>query len=103
MYLNQEINEDMFVRTVSRFWWTRAKRSVTLIAERRRESPFVLELMQDGHVGVAHDDDGAVVLVCDACEKATMVLRTGKYGEFYGCGRYPLCKNTQKAGSNGSG
>lgn len=32
---------------------------------------------------------------CDKCG-ADMVIRSGKYGSFYACSRYPECKNTQK-------
>lgn len=33
--------------------------------------------------------------ICDKCG-AEMVLRSGKYGNFYACSRYPECKNTIK-------
>ena len=33
--------------------------------------------------------------LCPYC-KAELVLRKGKYGEFYGCPNYPKCKYTQK-------
>lgn len=29
---------------------------------------------------------------CDKCGKP-MLLREGKYGQFYGCSNYPDCKN----------
>jgi restriction system protein len=32
---------------------------------------------------------------CPLC-KSEMVKRKGKFGEFYGCSRYPECKGTQK-------
>lgn len=34
-------------------------------------------------------------LICPFC-KAPLVLRSGKYGEFYGCSNYPNCKYTKK-------
>mgnify|MGYP004662896945 FL=1 len=34
-------------------------------------------------------------LVCEECG-AEMVLRTGRYGSFYACSRYPACKNTKQ-------
>ncbi|MBU4010818.1 MAG: topoisomerase DNA-binding C4 zinc finger domain-containing protein, partial [Proteobacteria bacterium] len=39
-------------------------------------------------------------LVCEKCQKP-MVLKHGKYGDFYACSGYPECKNTQSANSNG--
>ncbi|BCW95774.1 MAG: type I DNA topoisomerase [Fimbriimonadales bacterium] len=38
---------------------------------------------------------------CPACG-ATMVLRTGRYGEFLACSRYPDCKTTLPAGATGA-
>jgi len=34
--------------------------------------------------------------ICSKCG-AEMRLRPGKYGEFYGCSRYPRCKHTEKS------
>jgi DNA topoisomerase-1 len=33
---------------------------------------------------------------CSRCKKGTMVERSGKYGKFYGCSKYPKCKNIMK-------
>ena len=33
--------------------------------------------------------------ICPYC-KTDLVLRKGKYGEFYGCSNYPKCKYTMK-------
>ncbi len=38
---------------------------------------------------------GDAALKCDKCG-ADMVLRTGKFGSFYACSRYPECKNTKQ-------
>lgn len=32
-------------------------------------------------------------MTCQKC-KSVMILRAGRYGKFYGCSRYPFCKNT---------
>ena len=32
---------------------------------------------------------------CKKC-KSAMVLRTGKFGQFWGCSKFPKCKGTQK-------
>ena len=34
-------------------------------------------------------------MVCDKCG-SPMVLRTGRYGNFYACSNYPKCRNTKK-------
>ena len=33
---------------------------------------------------------------CDKCNKGTMLLRKGPYGQFLGCSGYPKCKNIKK-------
>lgn len=35
------------------------------------------------------------LMVCDRCG-GLMVIRNGKYGEFYGCREYPECENTEQ-------
>lgn len=37
---------------------------------------------------------------CDKCQKP-MVLKHGRYGDFFACSGYPECKNTQSSNSNG--
>tara|TARA_Y100000310_G_C20513486_1_gene730021 strand:+ start:449 stop:805 length:357 start_codon:yes stop_codon:yes gene_type:complete len=39
-------------------------------------------------------------LKCPECD-ADMILRNSKYGKFYGCLRFPLCKATHGAHPNG--
>ncbi len=39
-------------------------------------------------------------LICEECQKP-MVLKHGKYGDFYACSGYPECKNTQSSSPNG--
>jgi len=34
---------------------------------------------------------------CSKCKKGTMIERSGRYGKFYGCSKYPKCKNIMKA------
>lgn len=40
-----------------------------------------------------------IVAICDDCGDL-MVLRDGKYGEFYGCRNYPSCDNTEQIEDN---
>jgi very-short-patch-repair endonuclease len=38
-------------------------------------------------------------LLCPSC-KSRMIKRSGRYGMFYGCSRFPYCKGTRKVGTN---
>jgi len=41
---------------------------------------------------------------CPRCKVGEMLLRKGKFGEFYGCSKYPYCTHKEKVGpSAGSG
>ncbi len=42
-------------------------------------------------------EDGEVPCKCEKCG-ADMVMRTGRYGAFYACSRYPECKFTKQKG-----
>ncbi len=72
---------------------TRAKESVTLITQAGKESPFISELI--GQHGVkAYEMDGkmAAVEACPDCREGLLVVRNGKFGEFFGCSRFPKCR-----------
>lgn len=73
---------------------TRARQQVTLITERRRMSPFVVELLDDPHVSVTGGNE-APVEICSRCGQGTMVQRNGPFGPFFGCSNFPPCKNTR--------
>ncbi|SEI91009.1 UvrD-helicase domain-containing protein [Demequina mangrovi] len=77
---------------------TRARQTVTLVTVTGRESPFVLELLEDPDVEVV-DADGVPageVRVCPGCGEGTLVRRDGRYGEFYGCSTFPRCHETAR-------
>ncbi len=42
---------------------------------------------------------GAIYPTCPECEEGWLVERTGKYGEFLGCVRYPTCAGKAKMSS----
>ncbi len=69
---------------------TRARHGVFLLAPVDRPSPFVVELMADPHVSV-ESDDGPSVSICPKCHQGTLVQRSGRYGAFSGCSRFPAC------------
>jgi DNA helicase-4 len=73
---------------------TRARRQVTVLTERGKESVFVAELLRDQGVVLREHTHGTREFsqVCEACGVGTMVRRTGPYGDFFGCDRFPLCR-----------
>jgi DNA helicase-4 len=71
---------------------TRARRGVTLITSLQHMSPFVVELLDDPHVTVTGNIDSPVE-VCSRCGRGTMVERSGKFGPFLGCSKFPACTN----------
>ena len=75
---------------------TRARRQVVLVGVAGSESPFLVELIDDGLVSTLSDGTSATV-VCPKCREGTLVLRSGPYGEFYGCTSFPKCRNSQKS------
>ena len=75
---------------------TRARREVVIITIAGRESPFVVELIEDGLVDEDQTTGGqsAPVRVCPKCRQGTLVKRSGPYGDFLGCSRFPSCRGT---------
>jgi len=67
---------------------TRAKNKVYIMTEDGKKSVFALELEN-----IKNNDNQAVR--CSECG-GEMVLRKGKYGEFYGCINFPECRNKEK-------
>ncbi len=75
---------------------TRARKTVTVVTQVGRESPFVLELVKD-HQVPSTDERGAAgtLQVCPTCGNGTLVARKGPYGQFFGCSTFPRCKYTK--------
>lgn len=77
---------------------TRARSSVTLITLLHKESPFVVELVNDHKLEIRNlDGSENSSEVCPSCNEGFLVKRNGKYGLFYGCSRFPRCTHTRKA------
>lgn len=76
---------------------TRAKVSVTLITLAHKESPFIAELVKDYDLQVL-DVDGEVeaARVCPNCGEGFMVQKSGPYGTFLSCNRFPKCRHKEK-------
>lgn len=76
---------------------TRARRAVTLVTVRHRESKFLVELVKEQGVRLTLADGGkSSVVHCPACADGVMVPRTSKHGRFYGCSNFPKCRHTMK-------
>lgn len=75
---------------------TRARRTVTLMTVEGRESAFVSELVHDRLVEASPFSTAEPAVSCPVCRHGTMRPRTGPYGDFLGCSRFPQCRHTQK-------
>ncbi|PWB97132.1 DNA helicase UvrD [Salinibacterium hongtaonis] len=76
---------------------TRARRAVTLVTVRNRESKFLVELVKEQGVRLVSAGGGrSSVIPCPACSDGTMTPRTGPHGRFYGCSNFPTCRTTMK-------
>jgi DNA topoisomerase-3 len=45
-------------------------------------------------------DEASTARRCPQCGKGILVLRHGKYGDFYGCSDYPHCRYTEQPGKS---
>lgn len=58
-----------------------------------REDNFEADALAKKHLKI---DEGTIEeVICEKCS-SKMVKRKGKYGEFWGCSRYPKCNFTKK-------
>ncbi len=76
---------------------TRAKKHVYLLVENNNKSVFVRELERDGFAS----GDTSAVERCPLCRTGDLVMRRGRFGEFYGCSNYPWCEYTRRVGGRG--
>lgn len=77
---------------------TRARRSVLLITLEHRFSPFIVDLINAHGIEVmAADGEPVQVVPCpeETCT-GVMVPRSGVYGTFFGCTRFPACRKTMQ-------
>ena len=71
---------------------TRARRSVLLVTLLGRESPFIVELVKDGHLTVVSASGDEITLTpCPRCKVGRLVERVSKYGPFLSCSTFPKC------------
>ena len=69
---------------------TRARHSVTMLVDATNPSPFAVE------IGNECDTEGEIIEPCAAqgCVNGILIEREGPHGKFYGCSRFPQCKNS---------
>ena len=73
---------------------TRAKKGVFIFSNRRKVSPFAIELAKIDRVK-------SISLIperhnpCTECDTGEIVRKAGKFGVFYGCSNYPDCEFTK--------
>ena len=69
---------------------TRAKRFTYLLVEENSKSPFIREIedYKDNSMINSHNE----VKKCPVCVQGKLVLRKGKFSDFYGCSNYPYCE-----------
>jgi len=83
---------------------TRTRRSVLLLTQTNRESPFLLELIKQRYVTLTDADGESVTITpCPACKQGRMVRRTnrGNKQDFMGCSRFPKCRHTSSLATSG--
>lgn len=74
---------------------TRAKRCAYIHTRRNFTSIFVSELASYRRVSSPKSLESDIV--CPACNEGRMVRRKSKHGIFYGCSKFPHCRNTMKS------
>lgn len=77
---------------------TRARRQVLITTVRGHESPFIAELLAEEAIAEhGATNDVPPPRACPTCQQGVLTVRRGRYGEFYGCNRFPACRHTEKA------
>ncbi|MBW2290811.1 MAG: topoisomerase DNA-binding C4 zinc finger domain-containing protein, partial [Deltaproteobacteria bacterium] len=76
---------------------TRAKDAAFLMAPESGSSAFIKELEGPAYATVTLGTEPASLARCPTCKSGLLSLRTGKNGNFVGCGNYPRCTFTAGA------
>jgi DNA helicase-4 len=80
---------------------TRARHRVYLIADMSQPSMFLGELLKKKYpieveeFKVSENQMLYQLVNCVECETGSLVPRTGKHGNFFGCSHYPRCKHVE--------
>ena len=89
---------------------TRAKHRVFLLENANNPSCFVRELREATELEQTievrelelRNSDGSVaeLRLCPLCSVGKLRLKSGNFGQFYGCSYWPECKYTENAAQN---
>jgi DNA helicase-4 len=74
---------------------TRARKQVRLYTTLGQPSRFLVELAKKEHIKI-EPIDGEVLEPCPECGRGVLQLRSGPYGDFHGCSRFPACTFKRK-------
>lgn len=69
---------------------TRARKQVRFYAMLGQPSQFLVELVKAEHLKI-DPVDGEPLEACPKCGNGVLQLRSGQYGGFHGCSRFPAC------------
>lgn len=74
---------------------TRARKQVRLYTTLGQPSRFLVELAKKEHIKI-EPIDGVALEPCPECGRGVLQLRSGPYGDFHGCSRFPACTFKRK-------
>lgn len=74
---------------------TRARKQVRLYTTLGQPSRFLVELAKKEHIRI-EPIDGEALEPCPECGRGVLQLRSGPYGDFHGCSRFPACTFKRK-------
>jgi len=71
---------------------TRAKKHVSLIANKENPSTFASQIEGGDYEVIIEGSRGENNVLCPDCKTGAIIPRQGKSGKFYSCSNYPYCK-----------
>ena len=71
---------------------TRDKKHVFLLVENKNKSVFIEELEKDDFAIT----ETSSIKRCPQCKTGELLIRSGRFGDFYGCSNYPLREFTRR-------
>lgn len=74
---------------------TRARKQVRLYTTLGQPSRFLVELAKKEHIKI-EPIDGEALEPCPECGRGVLQLRSGPFGDFHGCSRFPACTFKRK-------
>jgi DNA helicase-4 len=79
---------------------TRARKQVHMLTVTGNRSSFVLELINEHGLKIKSAAGSEIdVRICPECQKGSLVSRSGPYGMFSACNRFPACDYTENVRS----